>query len=71
MQSRNFELFVQDARAVDRSPGGPGIGLALVRHLVQKHNGSIHALSDGPGYRIEICRPCPDEATWRSCEFEG
>jgi two-component system CheB/CheR fusion protein len=49
MLSRIFELFVQDARAVDRSQGGLGIGLALVQHLVQKHNGSIQAYSDGPG----------------------
>jgi len=49
MLLRIFELFVQDARAVDRSHGGLGIGLALVQHLVQKHHGSIQAYSDGPG----------------------
>jgi signal transduction histidine kinase/CheY-like chemotaxis protein len=49
MLPRIFELFVQDARAVDRSQGGLGIGLALVRHLVDIHNGSIQAFSDGPG----------------------
>lgn len=49
MLTRIFELFVQDARAVDRSHGGLGIGLALVQHLVKKHLGSIQAHSDGPG----------------------
>jgi two-component system CheB/CheR fusion protein len=47
MQSRIFELFVQDARAADRSEGGLGIGLALVRHLVELHRGAIEATSAG------------------------
>lgn len=47
MQSRIFELFVQDARASDRSEGGLGIGLALVRHLVVLHHGAIEATSEG------------------------
>lgn len=49
MHSRIFELFVQDARASDRSEGGLGIGLALVRRLVELHHGSIEAKSDGEG----------------------
>lgn len=54
MQSRIFELFVQDARASDRSEGGLGIGLALVRHLVELHHGSIEATSEGAGRGTEF-----------------
>jgi hypothetical protein len=44
-----FEMFTQVARSLDRSNGGLGIGLALVRHLVQLHGGSVGAASPGPG----------------------
>jgi two-component system CheB/CheR fusion protein len=54
MQSRIFELFVQDARAADRSEGGLGIGLALVRHLVNLHRGTIDASSKGEGQGTEF-----------------
>jgi two-component system CheB/CheR fusion protein len=54
MQSRIFELFVQDARAADRSEGGLGIGLALVRHLVELHRGAIGASSEGEGKGTEF-----------------
>lgn len=43
-----FELFVQGATTIDRSQGGLGIGLALVKHLVGLHGGSVSAYSDGP-----------------------
>jgi two-component system CheB/CheR fusion protein len=54
MQSRIFELFVQDARSADRSEGGLGIGLALVRHLVNLHRGTIDASSKGEGQGTEF-----------------
>ncbi len=44
-----FEMFTQVAHGVDRSKGGLGIGLALVRHLVQLHGGSVGAASAGIG----------------------
>ncbi|ALV06802.1 ATP-binding protein [Roseateles depolymerans] len=44
-----FDLFVQGERALDRSQGGLGIGLSLVRRLVEMHQGSVAAFSDGPG----------------------
>jgi PAS domain S-box-containing protein len=44
-----FEMFTQVARSIDRSKGGLGIGLALVRHLVGLHGGSVVAASAGPG----------------------
>jgi CheY-like chemotaxis protein len=46
---RVFELFVQGPRGIDRSKGGMGIGLALVRRLAQMHGGSAVAASGGPG----------------------
>jgi PAS domain S-box-containing protein len=46
---RIFDVFVQGPRSSDRSQGGLGIGLGLVRSLVQMHGGSVAALSDGPG----------------------
>jgi two-component system CheB/CheR fusion protein len=54
MRSRIFDLFVQDERSVDRSQGGLGIGLALVRHLVELHGGLIEATSDGVGTGCEF-----------------
>jgi two-component system, chemotaxis family, CheB/CheR fusion protein len=45
--SRVFDLFVQDERSIDRSQGGLGIGLALVRHLIELHRGQVEAHSEG------------------------
>ncbi|MBM4440064.1 MAG: response regulator [Candidatus Rokubacteria bacterium] len=44
-----FELFVQGDRALDRAPGGLGVGLTLVKALVTMHGGTVEAFSDGPG----------------------
>src|SRR5205823_5949064 len=46
---RVFELFVQGERGLDRRQGGLGIGLTLVKRLVELHNGRVEAHSDGPG----------------------
>jgi signal transduction histidine kinase/ActR/RegA family two-component response regulator len=46
---RAFDMFVQGERTPDRSLGGLGIGLALVRSLVELHGGSVHVSSSGPG----------------------
>src|SRR6185436_19880178 len=60
-----FELFAQAENAIGRSQGGMGIGLALVRNLVELHGGSITADSDGigRGSRFAIRFPLASAAT--------
>ncbi|HKV09703.1 MAG TPA: HAMP domain-containing sensor histidine kinase, partial [Thermoanaerobaculia bacterium] len=52
--SRVFDLFVQGEQPLDRSGGGLGIGLTLVRSLVEMHGGRVEARSDGPGLGSEF-----------------
>jgi two-component system CheB/CheR fusion protein len=44
-----FDMFFQSNKAIDRSDGGMGVGLTLVRTLVQMHGGTVTAHSDGLG----------------------
>ncbi len=48
--TRAFDPFVQGPTAIDRSQGGLGIGLALVKQLVGDHKGSVEARSAGEGH---------------------
>ena len=49
-----FEPFVQGDRSLERSAGGLGIGLTLVRKLTELHGGTVMARSDGPGKGSEF-----------------
>ncbi len=54
MLDRIFDLFVQSDDTLDRSEGGLGVGLTLVRTLVELHGGSVTAFSEGSGCGSEF-----------------
>ena len=60
-----FELFAQAENAIGRAQGGMGIGLALVRNLVELHGGMVRAHSDGVGkgsvFTVSLPLAHPDE----------
>lgn len=51
---RIFEIFAQVDRSLERSQGGLGIGLTLVKQIVEMHGGSVQARSDGAGKGSEF-----------------
>ncbi len=61
--ARIFEPFVRTERARERARGGLGIGLALVKRIVETHGGSVEARSDGPGRGsvFTVRLPVPDD----------
>ena len=58
-----FELFVQDRQALDRSQGGLGLGLAIVRNMVELHGGQVRAASEGRGKGSEFVVTLPASRT--------
>jgi CheY-like chemotaxis protein/two-component sensor histidine kinase len=68
-----FEMFSQVTSALDRSQGGLGIGLSLVKGLVELHGGTIDARSGGPGLGSEftVSLPIVDIPTEASAEANG
>jgi len=60
-----FDLFAQGDQALDRAQGGLGIGLTLVKHLVELHKGTVEAYSEGrgKGSRISVYFPASLSAT--------
>jgi len=51
---RIFEMFTQVDRSLEKSQGGLGIGLTLVKRLVEMHGGRVEARSEGPGKGSEF-----------------
>lgn len=51
---RVFDLFVQGEQTIERSAGGLGLGLAIVRNIVMLHGGTISATSEGAGKGSEL-----------------
>ena len=62
MLPRVFDLFTQVERTLDRAQGGLGIGLTLVRSLVELHGGSVQAFSGGVGAGSEFVVRLPARA---------
>src|SRR5688572_23098966 len=63
-----FEVFTQGYRGLDRSQGGLGVGLAVVRRLVELHQGEVNVISDGPGLgtEVNVQLPCVSEVVQSS-----
>jgi len=59
MLSRIFGMFVQAEGALPRAEGGSGIGLAVVRNIVELHGGAVRATSPGPGQGSEFIVTLP------------
>jgi len=57
--NRIFDVFFQEPQAIDRSKGGLGLGLAIVRNLVDLHGGRVGAHSEGPGRGSEFTVELP------------
>jgi signal transduction histidine kinase/DNA-binding response OmpR family regulator len=56
-----FDLFAQADQSLDRSQGGLGIGLTLVKHLVELHGGRVWASSEGLGKGAQVTVALPAE----------
>jgi signal transduction histidine kinase/FixJ family two-component response regulator len=68
---RIFDLFVQGERTLDRAQGGLGIGLTLVRRLVNLHNGTVSVSSEGPNRGSVFTVRLPKAAAARNATVAG
>jgi len=65
MKGQVFELFTQADQSLDRAEGGLGVGLFVVRQLVEMHGGDVQVISDGLGHgatfriRLPACPAAP------------
>lgn len=71
MLPRVFDLFAQADRALHRAQGGLGIGLALVRRLVELHGGQVEAHSAGTGHGSEFIVRLPLPAEPKLTQHNG
>ncbi|WP_337176706.1 PAS domain S-box protein [Paludisphaera sp.] len=77
MLPRIFDMFTQVGATLDRAQGGLGIGLTLVRRLVEMHGGTVVAESPGPGLgatfivRLPLVRPAAAVAPGAAPEAGG
>ncbi|MBV8340986.1 MAG: response regulator [Gammaproteobacteria bacterium] len=66
-----FDLFVQSERTLDRAQGGLGIGLSIVKGLVEMHGGTVHAASagaqSGSTFTISLPLIAPPETARQEC----
>ena len=60
MLQKVFDMFTQVTQSVERSQGGLGIGLTLVKRLVELHGGTVEARSAGPGRGSEFLVRLPE-----------
>jgi PAS domain S-box-containing protein len=54
LRAQVFDLFFQGKRSIDRAEGGLGIGLSLVKNIVELHGGRVEARSEGKGRGSEF-----------------
>jgi PAS domain S-box-containing protein len=70
-----FDMFRQVDHSLERSQGGLGIGLTLVRRLVELHGGTINAQSEGPGtgaeFTVRLPLATPSPPTRRTASVSG
>jgi CheY-like chemotaxis protein len=59
MLARVFEMFLQADRSLEKAQGGLGVGLSLVKGLVELHHGVVEAHSEGPGRGSEFVVQLP------------
>lgn len=75
--ARAFDLFAQAERTPDRSSGGLGLGLALVKSLTELHDGDVHCASPGAGegstftVRLPLHAQAPSHGSGQNTETDG
>jgi len=65
-----FEVFTQGDHSLDRAQGGLGVGLAVVKGLIDLHGGEVKASSEGPGKGAELAILLPLAAEAREAALE-
>jgi PAS domain S-box-containing protein len=70
-RTRIFDMFFQAERGFDGASGGLGIGLSVVRGLVELHGGNVAVSSDGPGHGSEFVVRLPLHARGKTVHGTG